>query len=92
MSATPIELRVYGLEGITKTQDHAITIQAKTIAEQDETLQDHTIELAVHEQRLNAHDKSLETLVGLVNKVIWALVGFSLTIAGSAVAVAQAVN
>ncbi len=54
--------------------DEGTTIQAVTSAR--------------HEERLDGHDEAINRLADTVNKGVWALVGFSFTIAASAVGLA----
>jgi hypothetical protein len=54
--------------------DEGTTIQAVTAAR--------------HEERLDGHDDAINRLADTVNKGVWALVGFSFTIAASAVGLA----
>ena len=91
-ASVPIPMRVYALEGITATQDDAISRQGLSLAEHAELLGEHTTELAVHENRLKTNDAQITALTALTNKVIWGLVGLSLTIAGSAVTIALTIG
>lgn len=84
--------RVYALEGVSKTQDEAIVRQAVTLAEHDAAIGHNNTKLAVAVTRVDAHAKALDSLTELMNKVIWSLVGLSLTIAGSAVGIAVTVG
>jgi hypothetical protein len=94
MSAAPANLgmRVYGLEGVTRTQDAAITRQALTLADHDQLLGTHTTELAVQDTKLATHTEQIGALTTLMNKVIWALVGLSTAITVSAVTIAITVG
>lgn len=46
------------------------------------------VTIARHEERLDGHDDAINRLADTVNKGVWALVGFSFTIAASAVGLA----
>ena len=87
-----LPLRVYGLEGVTKTQDEAITRQGVTLAEHDERLGKHDTELAVHGTMLIGNAKQISDLASLMTKVIWSLVGLSTAITVAAVTVALTVS
>jgi hypothetical protein len=53
---------------------------------------DQAITLSVHEERIENLEGSLQRLTDTVNKGVWALVGFSFTIAASAVGLAIAIG
>jgi hypothetical protein len=61
-----------------RKHDEAIGIQAVTTAK--------------HDERLDGVEEAVTKLAETVNKGIWALVGFSLTIAGSAVGLAITIS
>ncbi len=46
------------------------------------------VSIARHEERLDGHDDAINRLADTINKGVWALVGFSFTIAASAVGLA----
>lgn len=46
------------------------------------------VTIARHEERLDGHDEALRRLADSINKGVWALIGFSFTVAASAVGLA----
>lgn len=46
------------------------------------------VTIARHEERLDGHDEALHRLADSINKGVWALIGFSFTVAASAVGLA----
>ena len=80
------DLRIYGLEGITETQDEAITQLALTTARHDERLTGHDIALAILTEQTSALVKVTATVNATLTKVMWTLIAFAFTIAASSVA------
>lgn len=58
----------------------------------DSRVDTHTTDLAVQDSRIKANESQIASLTALMNKVIWSLVGLSLTIAASAAAIALTVG
>jgi len=69
-----VEARQERHRGWLDKLDQSTTIQAVTTAR--------------HEERLDGHDEAINRLADTVNKGVWALVGFSFTIAASSVLLA----
>jgi hypothetical protein len=83
----PLDLRVYGLEGIVDTQDEAITKHALTLARHDERLGASEVTSAVHSEQIGALVKVTATMSTTMNKVMWTLIGSAISVT-SAVLVA----
>jgi hypothetical protein len=62
--------------------------QRNWIQRVDEGHGDQAVTIARHEERLDALETAVEKLAGSVTKGVWALVGFSFTVAASAVGLA----
>jgi hypothetical protein len=65
--SAPLPLRVYGLEGVTKTQDAAITRESKRADRHDDAIGRQAITLAEHEveiHKLEAAVEKIDTSVG----------------------------
>ena len=92
MSAIPLPMRVYALEGKTEDLDDGITRQGLSLAEHHELMAAHTTTLAVHDTKLVTNAEQISALTSLMNKVIWSLVALSTTIAASAAAIALTVG
>jgi uncharacterized coiled-coil protein SlyX len=54
----------------------------------DESLGQQAVTIAKHDERLDGLDEAVGRLADTVNKGVWALIGFSFTIAASAVGLA----
>lgn len=62
--------------------------QHSWVDELDKGVVAQAVTAARHEERLDGHDDAINRLADTVNKGVWALVGFSFTIAASAVGLA----
>ncbi len=79
----PVELRVYGLEGIAATQDEALSQLAITTARHDERISGHDVALAILTEQTSALVKVTATVNATLTKVMWTLIAFAFTIAAS---------
>lgn len=84
----PLELRVYGLEGITQTQDEALAAHAVTLAEHDTRIRATEVLAAVHTESQATMQKSLDAVVTELVKTRWTLIGFAVSVAVAAVGAA----
>lgn len=83
--------RVYGLEGITKTQDAAITAQALTIAHHDEALNGReglVPQVAVNTRQIQTLTERVTELTAVVKWMVTSMVAFAFTVAATGVGVA----
>lgn len=81
----PDSLRIYGLEGITQTQDEAIAQHAVTLAEHHARLAAHDTQLAVTIVNQTALQKSMDAVVSELVKTRWTLIAFALSGIGIAI-------
>lgn len=81
----PLELRVYGLEGIVQTQDEAITKQAITLSEHDARIRAQEVLTPVLATNQTAMQKSMDAVLGELVKTRWTLIGLALSGIGIAV-------
>lgn len=81
----PIELRVYGLEGIAETQDAAIAQQAVTLAEHDARIRAQEVVTAVQATNQTLMQKSMDAVVSELVKTRWTLIAFALSGIGIAI-------
>jgi hypothetical protein len=81
----PLELRVYGLEGIAETQDTALAQQAVTLAEHDARIRAQEVLTPVLVTNQSAMQKSMDAVVSELVKTRWTLIAFALSGIGIAV-------
>lgn len=81
----PLEMRVYGLEGITTTQDEALAQQAIAIAEHDARIRAQEVLTPVLVSDQKAMQRSMDAIVSELVKTRWALIGFALSGIGIAI-------
>lgn len=84
-AALPLEMRVYGLEGVASTQDEAITQQGLTLAQHSERLEAHGVLLAVQSNNQTTMQKSIDAAVTELVKVRWTLIGGAGVVAASCI-------
>lgn len=83
MTDSPATLK-YRVDAIAGELDH----RRKWLERLDQGVGTQAITVARHEERLDGHDEAINRLADTVNKGVWALIGFSFTIAASAVGLA----
>jgi hypothetical protein len=81
--AIPLAMRVYGLEGITDTQDSALAQLAVTTARHDERLGAHDVTLATNNEQIRTLVLVTANLTSSVNKLLFAVIGSALGVAAS---------
>jgi hypothetical protein len=75
----PLDLRVYGLEGIVATQDEALGQHAVTIAEHDTRIRAQEVLTPVLASGQTALTKSMDAVASELVKTRWALIMFALS-------------
>lgn len=79
---------MYGAEGMLKTLDGTVAEQRIQQQAHDRAIVAQGLTLATHSEILKAHSEAIGGLSANMNKVMWSLVGFAFTVAGSAVVTA----